>query len=206
MTCAECRERLAEVALPPPRAGLDDGIDAPLREHLAACPRCATIAERLADAERALAASLAASRPTLSAATVAEHAWAAARRRRRLQWLGAVAVAGAGALAWVVAARLGPELRRLTAPPPPVVVETFTVTCLAPEQAAALVRPHLPPPENPRWQVERFGVEPVGGGIRAITVRAPRAVIDRVPALLARFETHPDAACRRAPPAGVPHR
>jgi hypothetical protein len=32
-----------------------------------------------------------------------------------------------------------------------------------------------------------------------VTVRAPRALIDRVPELLARFERNPNAACRRPP-------
>jgi hypothetical protein len=51
-------------------------------------------------------------------------------------------------------------------------------------------------PENPRWQAERFDVS-AAEGVSAVTVRAPRELIDLVPALLAEFERYPTAACRR---------
>jgi hypothetical protein len=113
------------------------------------------------------------------------------------RWLTAALCLTAVALVWLLAwVLVVPELRRLTAAPPPVVTETFSLACLSPEQAASIIRPYLPPPENPRWQAERFDVVPARGGIRAITVRAPHEVIARVPAVLSRFERDADAACR----------
>jgi hypothetical protein len=50
------------------------------------------------------------------------------------------------------------------------------------------------------WQAENFDVTPAGGGIKAVTVRAPAGTIARVPKLLAKFEADPDAACRVASP------
>jgi hypothetical protein len=46
------------------------------------------------------------------------------------------------------------------------------------------------------WQAEAFDVRPAGGGIRAVTVRAPATTLALVPSLLERFERDPNAACR----------
>ncbi|HJQ12434.1 MAG TPA: hypothetical protein VJ840_15490 [Gemmatimonadaceae bacterium] len=100
--------------------------------------------------------------------------------------------------ALILAANFGRELQRFFAPPPPVETATFTLNCLSGDQAASLLRPYLPRPQNPMWQAEDFDVFAAKGGIKAVTVRAPAATIARVPALLARFEADPQAACRNS--------
>ncbi len=66
-------------------------------------------------------------------------------------------------------------------PQPPAVTQTFLLKCLTSEQAASLLRPYLPMPQNPRWQAERYSVTPGSHGLRAFTVGAPGYLIDRVP-------------------------
>jgi hypothetical protein len=121
--------------------------------------------------------------------------------RRVTRWLG-VPVAAAALLVTlqIIGRGVVPEVQRLTAPPPDVETEIFSLTCLSPEQAASLLRPYLPIPQNPRWQAERFDVRAIDGGISAVAVRAPRATLDGVPRILARFEKDPTAACRRRAP------
>ena len=170
---------------------------AELQAHLATCERCASAAALVATADRTLAAVLAGDAARRPASAVAAHAWATVHRAWYRRWLTAALCLTAVALVWLLAwVLVVPELRRLTAAPPPVVTETFSLACLSPEQAASIIRPYLPAPENPRWQAERFDVVPARGGIRAITVRAPHEVIARVPAVLSRFERDADAACR----------
>jgi hypothetical protein len=202
MTCSECVDALTVAALRDDTsvvATLDATDRAAVEAHCSTCADCRAARQLFVAAEVALAQSLdadVAARPTLY---VVEHAWTARRRaagRRALVALFALIVAAFVWATWSIAA---PEVRLLLEPPPPVVVQTFELRCLSPEQAASLLRPYLPMPQNPRWQAERFDVLPAAVGIRAVTVRAPRELIDRVPALLARFERDPGAACRRAP-------
>jgi hypothetical protein len=202
MTCTECIDMLGTAALgriPPANADADVPDRAALDTHLATCASCRATQRVLVASEAALAHSLdmeVASRPSFD---IVEHALTFRRRairRRSLVGVLALVVALAGWEAWTVGA---PEVRRLLAPPPPVVVQTFHLRCLSPEQATSLLRPYLPQPQNPRWQAERFDVTPTAAGIRAVTVRAPRELIDRVPALLETFERDQGAACRRVP-------
>jgi hypothetical protein len=202
MTCGECMDALMVVTLSGNAPVVDDrsGADrAAIEAHCSTCADCRAARQLLVAGDAALAHSLDAdvsTRPTLH---VVDRAWTARRRaagRRALVALLVVIVAASVWAAWSIAA---PELRRLLEPPPPVVVQTFELRCLSPEQATSLLRPYLPIPQNPRWQAERFEVMPAAAGIRAVTVRAPHELIDRVPALLARFERYPGAACHRVP-------
>jgi hypothetical protein len=199
VTCDECLRSIGTADL----RALADGQrsaavaeGAELAEHLASCARCSAAGQLLIAAEQALSLDLATMKPRASADDVARSAWTSLRLRRRRMLVVTIAItvtiAAAGGAAYVVV----PEARRLLAPPPPVITRTFPLTCLSPEQAASLLRPYLPLPENPRWQAERFDVS-AAVGIGAVTVRAPRELIDRVPALLAEFERYPTAACRR---------
>jgi hypothetical protein len=176
--------------------GADDS-NVTLAAHLETCPKCAGVERLLIAGEGAVATSLDAERPSRNPGEISADAWAAVtRRRRRL----ATSLGGAAlvlASGWLGVQYVLPEANRLLAPPPPVVTKTFRLSCLSSEQAAALLGPYLPGPENPRWQMERFSVTPARHGIRAVAVSAPQATIDRVPALLAEFERDPNAACRR---------
>jgi len=200
VTCEECGELLHTVDLRAlSEATSDDpaGTDGALMlAHLRSCRRCGSAAELLIAGERALARDLGDVTSRHAPDEVARHAWTSMRARRRRFVIATIAVAvaiiGAGTASYVIV----PEARRLLAPPPPVVTRTFPLTCLSAEQAASLLRPYLPVPENPRWQAERFDVSPAVG-VGAVTVRAPQELIDRVPTLLAEFERYPTAACRR---------
>jgi len=202
MTCTECIDMLGTAALgriPPANADADVPDRAALEAHLATCATCRATQRVLVAGQAALAHSLDMEAPSRPSAEIVEHALTFPQRvirRRALAGVVALVVALAGWEAWTVGA---PEVRRLLAPPPPVVVQTFRLRCLSPEQAISLLRPYLPQPQNPRWQAERFDVIPTAAGIRAVTVRAPRELIDRVPALLETFERDQGAACRRVP-------
>ena len=202
MTCNECIEMLTIAPLgriSPADADADVPDRAALEAHLATCTSCRATQRMLVASEAALARSLDTEVTLRPSAEIVEHAWTFHQRaahRRLLVAVVALVVAVAMWGTWTVTA---PEVRRLLAPPPPVVVQTFRLRCLSPEQATSLLRPYLPLPQNPRWQAERFDVTPTAVGIRAVTVRAPRELIDRVPALLETFERDQGAACRRSP-------
>lgn len=184
---------------------------ASMREHLMRCERCGAVATLVTDGERSLGRALASytsaeeASPTSSrtASQIAEFAWASVHRAWYRRWLGAALSVAVLALLVLTVWYVLPEVRRMLAPPPPVVTETFSLRCLSPEQAASIVGPYIPTPQNPRWQAERFGVEPARGGIRALTVRAPHDIIELVPKLLSRFERDENAACRTGEAAGA---
>lgn len=129
--------------------------------------------------------------------SLAEYAYSRVRRERLVRWrvLPVIVVLFAFA-AKLLGMTFGPGIKRFLTPPPAVETVTFSLRCLSGEQAATLLRPYLPSPENPMWQAERFDVRPAGRGIRAVTMRAPRATLALVPDLLARFERDPHVACQ----------
>jgi hypothetical protein len=165
--------------------------------HLHECVACSRAAELTLAGERVLAESLDAEVPQRTSDEVAQTSWIRVRRMRVRRWIIVGAIAAAVATFGLLGRFAMPEVRRLIAPPPPVVTATFSLACLSSEQAAMLLRPYLPIPQNPRWQAESFSVSPAPDGIRAVTIRAPQETIDRVPALLTRFENDRGAACRR---------
>jgi hypothetical protein len=202
MTCEQCLGLLLTTDLGrlPARATGErdaDVQDIPLENHLEGCAACAGVQELLLAGEGALAMSLDGEAPSVNPPQISAGAWAAVRRSRRRR----AAILASAALVLASSAfgvqYVLPEARRLLAPPPPVVTKTFRLSCLSSEQAASLLGPYLPTPENPRWQAERFSVTPARHGIRAVAVSAPQSTIDRVPVLLAEFERDPNAACRR---------
>ena len=190
ITCAECREQLlrldfggAGTTTPAEREAVEEHL-----RHCTACPREAAL---LREGEIALRNDLAAER---SAATPTE--WAAAVRRarhRRLGWMVGVPLAAIvlTALIWLGARAGSGIIRDVDADFGALEVETFTLSCLSPEQAERLLRPYMPNERSNAWGV--------GQGIRAVTVRAPRETLDRVPRILARFEKDPGAACHALP-------
>jgi hypothetical protein len=199
VTCAECTDALLEADLT--SADLESErqlspIGPEAREHIATCSRCGGIAGVLLESQSALSRALEThgdQHPDALAVSV--------YRRYRRERIVRTVVVPAGILALVLAAAIlvgnfGRTLQRFFAPPPAVETVTFSLSCLSAQQAATLLRPYLPRPQNPMWQAESFDIAPAGGGIKAVTVRAPEAMIAHVPELLARFEADPRAACR----------
>jgi len=169
-----------------------------LMDHLDACDRCRGALSVLVAGELALSHSLG----RLAPATKAEDVVAAAvmrqrrtRRRRVVALMGGSLVVCLGWLAWV---QVVPEMQRMLAPPPQVVVHTFALRCMTPAEAASVIRPYLPLPQNPRWQAEMFDVSPAQGSVRAVTVRAPRSTIAAIAQVLSRVDGADAAACRGA--------
>jgi hypothetical protein len=202
VTCAECTDALLEADLTSADAESErrlSPISPQAREHIATCSRCGGIAGVLLESQNALSDALETrgdQNPDALAASVY-------RRYRRERVVRRVVVP-VGILALVLAAAIfvgnfGRTLQSFFAPPPPVQTVTFSLNCLSAQQAATLLRPYLPRPQNPMWQAESFDVAPAGGGIKAVIVRAPEEVIAQVPELLARFESDPQAACRLSP-------
>ena len=200
MTCSECIDLVLVARLGHGNTlGVEDeagdrveGISA----HLATCPSCTRITENLLVAQRSLALSLAASTAAYSPEAIASAAFERRRRTRLFRWvLFPLVVVALGIAALFFVGQFSPAIRRYTAPPPAVETRTFSLQCLSGEQAASLLRPYLPAPQNPMWQAEAFDVRPAGGGIRAVTVRAPHATLEEVPRILARFENNANAAC-----------
>lgn len=203
MTCDECMEMLLEGDLR--RVGDGSAFEqTPVADrenfdsHVRECERCTRAAELLREAQESLSQSLRyESARLLPPQTLAENAYRRIRRERLLWWtilpILLIVLVSIGAL---LTRNFGPELKRLVEPPPPVETATFSLRCLSAEQAASLLRPYLPLPQNPMWQAERFDIRPAAGGMQAVTVRAPHATMVLIPGLLSRFEQDPGAACR----------
>ncbi|MEO8575768.1 MAG: hypothetical protein ABI556_03670 [Gemmatimonadales bacterium] len=204
MNCAESLAIIDHAPLEEVRAAVTETIDphavddVGLSAHLRECDRCRQSASMVVQSHSALADQLAASRPQRDFGPVAKIAQRKERYRRGLIVFGIPSVvAGVVLFALLLTKLIVPEARRLLEPPPEVVIVTYPLKCLKPEQAASLLRPYLPLPKNPRWQAEAFAVVPGEFGVRAVTVRAPRSTIDDVPRLLAQFEKDFAPACPR---------
>jgi hypothetical protein len=204
MTCAECMDALlvADFETTGFRVKPLESIGGNMvgiEEHIASCETCTRAAEILRTAQEGLSASLAlASAHKETPQLMADYAYKRVRRERLVWWtvLPVIIVAFVFGAA-MLATNFGPGVRRYFTPPPTVETRTFSLSCLSGEQAASLLTPYLPSPQNPMWQAEAFDVRPAGGGIRAVTVRAPGTTLALVPVLLERFERDPNAACRR---------
>jgi len=203
VNCAECTDALLEADLTTADVSSDrtlSPIDPEMHEHIASCRRCGGIAGLLLDSQSALSQGLeiqGGQNPDALAVSV--------YRRYRRERLVRRLVVPLGVLALVAAtlmlvANFGRTLQTYFEPPPAVETVTFSLSCLSGQQAATLLQPYLPRPQNPMWQAESFSVTPAGGGIKAVTVRAPKEMIAQVPGLLTRFEADPQAACHLKTP------
>jgi anti-sigma factor RsiW len=207
MTCSECLEWLLTADIRPLKPAVgnaeSEGSEAmTVAAHVAGCEKCSRALAVLRAAEAGLSESLLPSGTVRQLPeTLAEYACRRVRRERLLRWTILPVMIALFVLATVfLTTTFGTPLKRLLTPPPAVETETFTLRCLSGEQAASLLRPYLPLPENPMWQAERFDVRPAGPGIRAVTVRAPHTTLALVPSLLARFEREARASCQPGTP------
>jgi hypothetical protein len=201
MTCAECMDALLVVdlrrRLENARGESESGGEADIAQHTAGCEQCARAMAVVRSGEESLAERLSLDGARLQAAgLLAQHAQHRVRRERLVRWIVMPTVVLGFIVGLTLLVTSSAGLRRYFLPPPTVETRTFTLTCLSGEQAASLLQPYLPRPENPLWQAEAFDVRAAGGGIRAVTVRAPRVTLASVPGLLATFERDPRAACR----------
>ena len=130
MTCDEYLARLA--ALP-----LDELTYGPARDHAATCANCARATRVVAERERLsvlVAEDLASSPPAIHAAEGALRA----SRQRKVRWFNriGIGVATIATILLVLAERSSPSA-------PARITDTFRLRCLAPEQAAEVLRPIL---------------------------------------------------------------
>ncbi|MEP6610158.1 MAG: hypothetical protein ABJA83_15995 [Burkholderiaceae bacterium] len=205
MTCSESMEallaadiRAAELRFDVGDVTGDKALE--IEAHVAGCDRCTRAVEIFRAAQAGLSDLLVlASAPHHVPESVAERAYIRSRRARIVRWAMPVVIILLVAGTALLASSLPSSLKRLLAPPPTVETQTFSLSCLSGEQAASLLRPYLPTPQNPMWQAESFDVRPADAGIRAVTVRAPGITLALVPRLLQRFEQDPNASCRVQP-------
>ncbi len=198
MNCGDAREALLTADLTHEREnGLMEMEQDELQLHIGSCEECGQVRAALFGSEKILSESLSAIPGRNSPEAISRVAYQARKRQRLVNWLfvpcGLIVLAIVAVLAY---GRAAPVIRNLTAPPPAVEVQTFSLQCLSAEQAASLIRPYLPQPRNPMWQAEDFDVRPAVGELRAVTVRAPKEVLGQIPDLLKRYEADPSASCR----------
>ncbi len=198
MNCGEARESLLTADL---ACGAGHDLvtmqNPELELHIAGCEECNKVRSALCGSEKILSESLSAIPVRNSAEEISRVAYQARKRRRLVNWLfvpgGLIVLVVVAMLAY---GRAAPVIRNLTAPPPALEVQTFSLQCLSAEQAASLIRPYLPHPRNPMWQAEDFDVRQADGGLMAVTVRAPKEVLRQIPELLKRYEADPSASCQ----------
>ncbi len=112
-----------------------------------------------------------------------------ARRRRRGRLFAVVL----GLVFWVIMRSRGPSDVEVVAPPAGAMVEeTVLLRCLAPQQAAELIRPHLALPTN------TIGI-PAAPGSRSVTVFATPEQLRRVRSVLDQQDVAGSASCAGAP-------
>lgn len=112
-----------------------------------------------------------------------------ARRRRRGRLLAVVL----GLVFWVIMRSRAPSDVEVGAPPSGAMVEeTLLLSCLAPQQAAELIRPHLALPTN---TIEI----PAAPGSRTLNVFATPEQLQEVRSVLDRQDVVGSAACAVAP-------
>lgn len=198
MTCAESIAIISQADVAAMTTLQRDNAESmALAEHVTGCDECRQRVGLVVAAASELSSQLNADYPALDPATVSSTAWLKVHRARRVRFVSLAASLFALLAVFLFGRTVVSETQRMLAPPPPPVTVTYSLKCLSADQAAALLRPYLPAPQNPRWQAEAYSITPAQLGIRAVTVRAPQEVIDEVPRILARFEQDENAECRR---------
>ena len=136
-TCAQCLSELSTMRVADMRAGTPSAL------HIESCPRCASIAEEIAYAERRLSTALAQTRPSFTPEELSQRALLGSERQRRKvvgRWVrGILAVAACGTFAWFMENVFIPSAERSEK----IRTETISLRCLTQEQAMEIATPYL---------------------------------------------------------------
>ena len=136
-TCAECLTELSTMRVGDMRAGT------PAALHLESCPRCASIAEEIAYAERRLSIALAETGSSYLPEELSHAALLGSERQRRKvvgRWVrGVLAVLGCVTFYWFMDNVIVPSARQSEK----IRTETISLRCLTPEQATEIATPYL---------------------------------------------------------------
>jgi len=187
MTCQECVSELATGSL------RDLTPDSDVMRHCATCPDCGPLATLLREREYNAASILNSLPPMSNPLAVAETAALVAKRRR----VGKVVVflTGAALVAtiWIslFTTRIGRDMITGDRPSRGLITETFTLSCLSPQQAGDIIDPYI------RSNGSTYYVSK--SGLSAITVRGRPDELTKAGRLLRQFENDPQAACRHLP-------
>ena len=187
MTCQECVSELATGSL------RDLTPDSDVMRHCATCPDCGPLATLLREREYNAASILNSLPPMSNPLAVAETAALVAKRRR----VGKVVVflTGAALVAtiWIslFVTRIGRDMITGDRPNRAIITETFTLSCLSPQQAGDIINPYL------RSRGSKYYVSI--SGLSAITVHGTPDELTKSRRLIRQFENDPQAACRHSP-------
>ena len=187
MTCQECVSELATGSL------RDLTPDSDVMRHCAICPDCGPLATLLREREYNAASILNSLPPMSNPLAVAETAALVAKRRR----VGKVVVflTGAALVAtiWIslFVTRIGRDMITGDRPNRAIITETFTLSCLSPQQAGDIINPYL------RSRGSKYYVSI--SGLSAITVHGTPDELTKSRRLIRQFENDPQAACRHLP-------
>lgn len=154
------------------------------REHVATCRDCNRVTRVVAERERNMIGAYGELYPSAAAATVAEQAIVTSRRRKvALFYRMSLAVAAVAAVLFIAISRIRPvpvpRLRMM------MMDQTFMLSCLAPEDAAAMLRS----------TVSRSTMMTIPPYTRALHVVAPRPDMMRVRSLLRELDSHASGRC-----------
>ena len=185
MTCAEYERRLLT-------RSWEELDEEEALEHADHCPRCAGLRDDLERAEARLAGAMSTARPSVHPAVVADRAMVGARLRSIEHGLMAAAVLVVAPLLWIGVPGLAKSTVALLTgrrPPPVLTTETIALRCLSAAQAQVLARPYLTGIGN--------SMTPGDSSISTLTVRGSAEAVKLAKEVIERFESHPNAACRR---------
>ena len=136
-TCAQCLSDLSTMRVTDMRQS------SPTAMHIQSCPRCASIAEEIAYAERRLSTALAESHSSHAPEELSEAALLGSERERRKEvgrWIRGI-LTGAGCV--VVFLFVEKVVIPVSRQSDNITTETISLRCLTPEQAMEIATPYL---------------------------------------------------------------
>lgn len=185
MTCDECRELILTL----PWSEIEAS---PARDHYLGCADCKYLLETAKEGERQLAVSLYSARANVHPAVVADRAVLLGRLRTVERGLLVIPALLLVLILWLGLRGLPDSTVALLSgrrPMPMLPAQTLTLSCLSAEQARELTAPYL------RSLGSSVTVGPPS--IASVVIRGTSQEIQRAREVISRFETHPNAACRK---------
>jgi len=161
-------------------------------EHASTCARCSELRQLTETAETRLGLALSAARSSLHPSVLADRAIIGARLRSLERGLLVIPILLVALIIWMGIRGLPPstvEILTGRRALPPLTTETIALRCLSVEQARSLARPYLGSDEAV--------IAGSSGSIRTLTVRGTAHAVNQAKDVLKRFESDPNAACRR---------